>query len=532
MNSMNWLIVVLLAALVLMILGLRLRAQKSSRKTKPLPESTALASFADADGIPEQEQAEPASMAPDLAVPEDAKKNVLDSPLNPAEQSESVLTPAADPHPEVAAPGADPAVILLREVFDARQNALAATCRLQLESSSNKQENAAARELAEKQVRIMDERTAQPDASYKEECACHEETARFLRRLAKNNHSEQAAQIRQNLLHSASPKEAEDFLDQFSLDTSNRPTLAAQAAFLSGRLAERRVDLVLALERYSRALRIAPDNSEYLSNAAHLAHTLGQYSTAAKWQESMVRLMGRQPGCTAVDIALAQRDLAYTYLQAKHFEKAAPLYKTAMATLSEALGNNHPEMASGWFQLGEMQENQGAYDKAQTLYRRAIDILESNLGRLDPHLIPVLDKLARLSMDTGQEKEAASHYLHLLAILEKYLPADHPQLAATLTGLARACRLRGEYAQAEQYCQKSLQINESLHGREHPVIVAQLKELSLLYGKQGRLEQAQRYLEEAEAIEEKLPRQEEGTATVQQDAPLAERSSLTLNTER
>lgn len=508
MNPMNWLILPALLALLLFTLGRRARKKRQPSSTQ------AAATSADAvfEGGSAQLFAQPAQESEPLAATVSAYPQFAAEPT--AAQQELAPTHADQVSRQSDAP-------LLMEVFTARLRALAATMRLKLESLQGKPGTEEESDLVHKQLDLLNERTVCLETSYQEELACHEECAGFLARLAGNNPESQAAQTRQTLLHSASTREAEVFLDQFSQEPHSKPTLAAQAAVLSGRLAEQRFDLAPALSRYTRALRITPDNIEYLRLAGKLAHLLDQYDAAARRQESRVRLIERQPGHSAVELALAERDLAYTCLKAGRFDQAAPLYKSAMTALSEELGNNHPEMAWGWFQLGEMQESQGAYDKAQGLYRRSLDILESNLGRLDLQLSPVLNKLAALAMDMRLEKEALAHYQHLTAIQERYLPRDHPFLAQTWAALAQAYLLRGEYALAEQYCLKSLAGNENLHGREHPTVAKLMKELSHLCRQQNRAEEADQYHREAEAIRARLG-QDRVKVTVAQDGAALE----------
>ncbi len=406
----------------------------------------------------------------------------------------------------------DASAVLLQEVFVARLRALSAIYRLKLEALAGKPDKARARELLHKQIDILDERSAQLQRSYQEEAACYREVARFLCRLAQDGLSPHAAQIRHTLLRSATPWEAESFLDSFSREAGSRPAPAAQAAFLSACLAERRVALPLAMQRYLRAQQTLPGNAEYLRRAGQLAHILADYEIAIQCREARIRLIEKRPRHSDTDLALAQRDLAYSYLKANRLDLAGPLYKHAMTSLSRLLGERHPEMATGWAQLGEMQEQQGAYDKAYALYRRALDIQASSLERLDPQLTPVLEKLAALAMDMGLEQEAARYCQQLVDIQEKALPAEHPRLAASLAALAEAYQLCGAYALAEQCCLRSLHITENLHGRKHAEVAALLQDLGKLCRQQGKLKEGENYRLEAEAILQTLaPRQEEET---------------------
>lgn len=482
MNGTNWLVFLATIAVLAAALGWRRLRRKAAR--------------------PSKHAARPAPQMDGPAIGGGtAGGQPMAEPLPPPELS----------GPEVAGPPRPDSVssVLLWEVFLARQHALAVTCRLKLESLEDKVGGAQERRLAQQQVRISGERMVRLEASYQEELACHEAVIAFLGKLAARDPGSPAAQIRESLLHSAFPGEAEHFLDEWSQDRQHGRTRSAMAAFLSGRLAELRIDLAQALTCYCRALHLAPDDPEYLRTAGNLAHQLGHYDYARRWRAALLRLIRQRPGgCNPLELALAQRDLAYTCLKAGRQDEAGPLYKSAMSVMGTELGNNHPEMATAWFQIGEMQESQGTFEQAYVLYQRSFKMLESTLGLLDPRLCPALEKLATLSLRFGREQDALAYYRKLVTIQEKALSPDHPFLADSLTALAEACISCGEFSLAEQCCRKSLKITEAIHEREHPTIVALLSELSWLCAQQGKLEEASRYQNEAEAIHAALDRDE------------------------
>lgn len=490
MNGMYWLTLLVAGMVLLLVLGTNLR-RKGRGVAKARPAVPA---------IPEESLT--AAMAQEVPgiIPDD--RDYVYDPVLPYETAAIQEIQTDD----------DASSVLLQEVFVARLHALAAIHRFRLEALEGQANKEKERELLHRQTAILDERSAQLQRSYLEEVACYREVARFLARLAQDGLSPHAARIRQTLLHSAAPREAEAFLDTFSREAGSRPAPAAQAAFLSGFLAERRVALPLALQRYIRALHILPGNAEYLRRAAQLAHVLAEYETAIQCREARIQIIEKRPRHSQTDLALARRDLAHSYLMAGRFDLAGPLYKSAMAALSRLLGDTHPEMAAGWLQLGEMQEQRGGYDRAYALYGRALGILAAGLDRLDPQLAPILEKLAALAMDMGLEREALDHYRQLVEIRAKNLPADHPQLAADLGRLAEVYRLRGAYALAEECCLRGLHINENLHGREHAAVAASLRDLGRLCCQQGKLEAGERHRLEAEAILQRLAsRQKEGT---------------------
>ncbi len=467
----------------------RLSAQRAAHKAL-LKEERAQNKEAESAVSPEAER-NPQNPSPSFPESKETAGPVFDpSTLRPLPQLTAVPAPV----------GVRSDAVLLWAVFLARLYALAATCRLRLEALEDRAGGDADILMAHKQMQVVNDRTAHLEESYQEELDCHGEILAFLDQLAAARPETAAATVRASLLHRAARTEAENFLEAWTRDTQNPPQQVAKAAFFSARLAELRADLSLALARYAIALRLDPRNLEYLRPAGNLAHFLGHYEEAGAWRAALERRIRLQPGYNLAVLALAQRDLAFTCLKVGRLDKAGPLYKSAMIALSSALGNNHPEMATSWFQIGEMQESQGALERAYSLYQRSLKMLESSLGLLDQRLCPALDKLASLSLRFGRDKDALAYRRKIVAILERALPPDHPLLADNWSALAEAYTKCDEYAQAERCCLKSLKINRAIHGREHPIVEAQLSELSWLCAQQGRVEDANRYQDEAENL--------------------------------
>ncbi|MGD9948385.1 MAG: tetratricopeptide repeat protein [Desulfobulbus sp.] len=355
------------------------------------------------------------------------------------------------------------------------------------------------RDRLQRELVVMNDRLALLADHYVEEMASCQQALDTLTRLEAEEPSLALAEAISEL-QSGKTESAAAFLEKLS---GQSHPLAAQAAFLCGQLAESRVDLQKAMAYYRQAVSREPDNPGYLRAAGLMARSLYKYKEALPWLESYVQLVKDGGPVDAKAVALAQRELAYTYVLSGQYQKAGPLYKESMTVLAQKLGQDHPEMAHSWQQIGEFQETMGAYDKAVSLYKKALAILEKKRGPEHPALAEILRKLAALCVELELESEAVTLYEKLVRIQEKALRPTHPQLVISLNNLAEAYRLQGRYAEAEACYLKSLRINEELHGEEHPSVAAILQELAKLCTSQRKAEEAKQYQERASAIFQK-----------------------------
>jgi tetratricopeptide (TPR) repeat protein len=392
-----------------------------------------------------------------------------------------------------------PMVRLTLEAYADRLNKLEDRQRALLTQAIARRDDAL-RDRLQRELVIMNDRLALLADSYVEELACYQHVLETLEQLRDEVGEQAGLETAIDQLRNGETDAAEAFL----ADLSEQPSsFNARAAHGSGQLAECRVDLQKALGLYRQAVEQEPDNPRYLHAAGRTARSLYNYREALPWLESFVRLSRQNGGNDPLGLALAQRELAYTYVLSGQYQKAGPLYKEAMTVLARKLGQDHPEMATSWRQIGELQETLGEYDKAVSLYKKALEILEKKRGPEHPVLASILVKLAALCMELEMEKEAVPLYERLVRIQEKALRPTHPQRALSLTSLAESYRLQGRYADAFACYQKSLAINEALHGAEHPSVAAILQELAKLCTSQRQPEEAKQYQDRASAIFQK-----------------------------
>ena len=90
-----------------------------------------------------------------------------------------------------------------------------------------------------------------------------------------------------------------------------------------------------------------------------------------------------------------------------------------MAIQEEALGPNHPDVATTLSGLAVVLMDSGDYERAQSLYERALTIQEKSLGSDHPDMADTLSDYADLLRKTDRDEEAERLEARAIAIREK-----------------------------------------------------------------------------------------------------------------
>ncbi len=150
------------------------------------------------------------------------------------------------------------------------------------------------------------------------------------------------------------------------------------------------------------------------------------------------------------------------------YVKSRALFERALAIREEALGPEHPEVATSLNNLAGLLQDEGDLVGARPLYERALAIREKTLGPEHPDTATSLGNLASLLQDLGDLAGARPLHERTAAILEKALGPEHPWTATSLTNLGRLLQDQGDLPGARTLIERALTIRRKVLGEEHP----------------------------------------------------------------
>lgn len=238
------------------------------------------------------------------------------------------------------------------------------------------------------------------------------------------------------------------------------------------------------------------------NSAAVAALDKGDYKKAANLLELAVK-QARATKAGPSDLASVIGNLAHVYQKLEQFDKAEPLYKTALELNRKHHGANHRSTAVSMSNLGFLYLTERRFDEAEPLFKQSIAILKKQKNS-QKDLAHPLNNLGFLYQNDGRLDEAKALHQQVLAIKKKAGLGKDLDTALTLNNLAHIAEQQESYAEAERLLNESLAITKSSFGINHPETARALNNLGCLYRKTERYAEAEWLLRHALEINRKV----------------------------
>jgi tetratricopeptide (TPR) repeat protein len=233
-----------------------------------------------------------------------------------------------------------------------------------------------------------------------------------------------------------------------------------------------------------------PETATSLNNLAVLYKSMGQYERALPLYESALEIRRSELGDRHPSTAGSLNNLAELYQSMGQYERALPLYESALEINRSKLGDRHPSTATSLNNLAGLYSSMGQYERALPLYESALEIRQSELGDRHPDTAMSLSSLAALYYSMGQYERALPLYESALEINRSELGDRHPSTAMSLNNLASLYYSMGQYERALPLFESALKIKRSELGDRHPDTATSLNNLAGLYSSMGQYERA------------------------------------------
>ncbi|MAG35012.1 MAG: ATP/GTP-binding protein [Dehalococcoidia bacterium] len=186
------------------------------------------------------------------------------------------------------------------------------------------------------------------------------------------------------------------------------------------------------------------------------------------------------------------------------FGEARVLFERALGMSEEALGPDHPRVATGLNNLGLVLQDEADLTGARVLFERALAIGKSRLDPDHPSMAARFNNLGRVLQAQGELQGAREYHGKALAIRERALGPNHPDVAQSLNNLGDVLRAQGDLAGAREYHERALAIRERALGPSHSDVAQSLNNLGRALQDQADLAGARALFERALVIYEQV----------------------------
>ncbi len=179
-------------------------------------------------------------------------------------------------------------------------------------------------------------------------------------------------------------------------------------------------------------------------------------------------------------------DHAGIYLQIRaQFAEAAEMLRQAVQVGEEALGPDHPDVATRVNNLGRVLQDQGDLAGAKACGERALRITEDTHGPDHPTVAIRVSNLGGVHEGQGDLASAKACYERALCIDEDTYGPDHPTVATAVNNLGNVLAAQGDLAGAKECLERALRIFVDTYGPDHPHVAYGANNLGSVLFRQG-----------------------------------------------
>lgn len=230
----------------------------------------------------------------------------------------------------------------------------------------------------------------------------------------------------QQALADGNTQQLERLLDQMATQTTSTHQVTAEVNYQRCQIAKDEFRYRQAFTLCQHAVQSAPDRTDYLSELADLAHSLGDYNKAVEYYEQALASYLKTYGEDHPDVAISRNNLGATWDARGEYEKAIGHYEQALASDLKTYGEDHPDVAIDRNNLGMAWLALGEYEKAIAYLEKALASDLKTYGDNHLQVATYHNNLGGAWHALGEYKKAYDYLALALAGFEKIMGVNHP----------------------------------------------------------------------------------------------------------
>ncbi len=261
----------------------------------------------------------------------------------------------------------------------------------------------------------------------------------------------------------------------------------AEFRFIKARVYELDLDYFNSRKYYEDAVRLSPNNTDYLSGAGDILNKVGKYDRAIDYYKRALDGDLKTYGENHPNVADRWNNLGAALYFKGQYDKAIRYYEKALNSDLKTFGRSHPTVATRWNNLGSAWYAKGDFNQAISYYDKALGSDLKTFGNSHPTVATRWNNLGAAWYLKGNYDKAIDYYKKALASDLKTFGVDHPTVATDWNNLGGGLRAKGQYNKAIFYYEKALNSDLKTFGLEHPNIATYWNNLgSAWYAKGNR----------------------------------------------
>lgn len=265
--------------------------------------------------------------------------------------------------------------------------------------------------------------------------------------------------------------------------------------------AEHYSDLILAIKE-KRAGKLS---AEMLKDSAQFASTYEDYKTELKRWLQLLELYKILPPHDMQEFADVYYKVGSCYYWLGQYDKALEVFEKRVLPISlPILGEEHPDIATVYSDIGVASDIMGDHEKALTMHKKALGIREKVLGMEHPDTATSYNEIGGVYHEMEQYEKALAMHNKALEIRLRVLGAECPETATSYNDLGITYNAMGKLEKSLEMHVKALTIRKEVLGMGHPDTASSYANIGTIYLAMGEPEKALATSQKALDISEKV----------------------------
>ncbi len=174
---------------------------------------------------------------------------------------------------------------------------------------------------------------------------------------------------------------------------------------------------------------LLPQNINYqLEAGGFLKDYMAQYQDVLEYFNKALTLALDQYGENHPDVATSYNNIGLVYASLGNYDRALEFYERALKIDLEIFGENHQDVATSYNNIGFVYDRQGNYDKALEFYEKSLKIRLGIFGENHPHVATNYNNIGSVYDSLGNYEKALEFYEKALKIDLEIFGENHPHV--------------------------------------------------------------------------------------------------------
>jgi len=190
------------------------------------------------------------------------------------------------------------------------------------------------------------------------------------------------------------------------------------------------------------------------------------------------------------NVAVFYGNIGNVYIAQGNYDEALVEHQKSLEIELRVFGSEHTRMAANHNNIGNLYCKQGDYENALLQFQKSLEITSRVFGCDSAEVAKSYNNIGAVYVSQGDCENALLQHQKSLQIRIQVLGCDSAEVAESYNNIGAVYNKQGDCENALRQYHKSLEIKLQVYGQKHPLVAGSYHNIGVVYQEQGRGEEA------------------------------------------